>query len=305
MTDRTTTIEHHIVVADGARLHVARLGAGRPIVLLHGWPEFWLTWEPVMRRLAGRFTLIAPDLRGFGDSVAEDQTAHDRTNADAHAADILTVLDELDIARVGAVGHDVGGAVMQALARRAPERVVGLFGFNFVHPGIGRRMGAPDRLGEIWYQSFNQMPLAETLIGASREACAAYIGHFLRHWAGRPDAFNDVMDVWIDNFRRPGNLVGGFNWYRAAHAGRIAMMEGRAPMLPPITVPACIRWTDRDPLFPPTFADGLETVFAMLDRGTFPGAGHFPHREAPDRAAAEIGAFFDRIWPPAMWPPAP
>ena len=61
-------MEHLTVQANGAALHVARIGTGRPLLLLHGWPEFWLTWEPVMARLADRFTLHAPDLRGFGDS---------------------------------------------------------------------------------------------------------------------------------------------------------------------------------------------------------------------------------------------
>ena len=50
-------MEHLTVQANGAAFHVARIGAGRPLLLLHGWPEFWLTWEPVMTRLADRFTL--------------------------------------------------------------------------------------------------------------------------------------------------------------------------------------------------------------------------------------------------------
>ena len=57
-------MEHLTVQANGAALHVARIGAGQPLLLLHGWPEFWLTWEPVMTRLADRFTLYAPDQIG-------------------------------------------------------------------------------------------------------------------------------------------------------------------------------------------------------------------------------------------------
>ena len=59
-------MEHLTVRANGAAFHVARTGIGPPLWLLHGWPEFWLSWEPVMTRLADRFTLYAPDLRGFG-----------------------------------------------------------------------------------------------------------------------------------------------------------------------------------------------------------------------------------------------
>ena len=61
-------MEHLSVPARDATLHVARAGKGPVLLLLHGWPEFWLTWEPVMQRLADRFTLIAPDLPSFGDS---------------------------------------------------------------------------------------------------------------------------------------------------------------------------------------------------------------------------------------------
>src|SRR5690242_19606833 len=156
-------MEHLTVRANGAAFHVARLGAGAPLLLLHGWPEFWLTWEPVMARLATRHTLIAPDLRGFGDS---DKPEGAFGPAD-QAVDMAALLDVLGIDRAGIVGHDVGGAVIQALARSHPERCAGLFLFDFVYPGIGARLGAPDRLNEIWYQSFNQMDLAVQLVGAS------------------------------------------------------------------------------------------------------------------------------------------
>src|SRR3954471_6300577 len=65
-------MEHMTVRANGADFHVARTGQGAPLLLLHGWPEFWLTWEPVMAHLADRHMLIAPDLRGFGDSAKPD-----------------------------------------------------------------------------------------------------------------------------------------------------------------------------------------------------------------------------------------
>jgi pimeloyl-ACP methyl ester carboxylesterase len=264
------------------------------LLLLHGWPEFWLTWEPVMRRLAGRFTLIAPDLRGFGDS---DKPAGPFGAAE-HAADLLGLLDALGVGPVGVVGHDVGGAVMQPLARAAPGRFAGLMFFDFVYPGIGARMGAPDRLNEIWYQSFHQMAIAPALVGASRDSCRTYFAHFLRHWAHRKTAFDDVMEVWVDNFRKPGNLEGSFAYYRAAHVGRVALMDGSAPKLVPINTPACVRWAEHDPLFPYAWTDRLGETFSHLDLAQFPGVGHFPHREDPDRAAEEIADFFGSIaWP--------
>ena len=126
-------MDHLRIRANGATFHVARTGQGRPLLLLHGWPEFWLSWEPVMKRLADRFTLYAPDLRGFGDSDKPDGLF----GPDQQAADMQALMDALDLDKAGVVGHDVGGALMQPLARNAAERLAGLFFFDFVYPGIG------------------------------------------------------------------------------------------------------------------------------------------------------------------------
>ncbi len=277
-------IEHLTIRAKGASFHVARLGA-------HGWPEFWLTWEPVMTRLSDRYTLLAPDLRGFGDSDKPEGPF----GPDQHAADMLALMDALGLDRAGVVGHDVGGAVMQPLARIAPQRIAGLFFFDFVYPGIGARMAEPDRLNQIWYQSFNQLEMAPALVGATRESCRAYIGYFLKHWAHRQNAFDDVLEAFTDNFLKPGNLAGGFAHYRASHAGRIKMMKGQAPKLSAIDVPTCVRWAERDSLFPFSWTDRLSETFTNLDLALLPGVGHFPHREDPDRAATQIAAFFKKI----------
>jgi pimeloyl-ACP methyl ester carboxylesterase len=290
-TKKEPKMQHLTVQANGAAFHVAVEGTGQPLLLLHGWPEFWLTWEPVMTRLAGRYTLIAPDLRGFGDS----DKPQGPYGPDQHAADMLALMDALDVRRFGVVGHDVGGAAMQPLARTAPERLAGLFFFDFVYPGIGARMGAPDRLNHIWYQSFHQMEMAPALVGATRESCRTYIGHFLKDWSYRKNAFDDVLEAFTDNFLKQGNLAGGFAHYRAAHAGRVRMMQGEAPKLPPIEVPTCVRWAEHDPLFPYAWTDRMGETFSKLDLAMFAGVGHFPHREDPDRAAIEIGAFFEKL----------
>jgi len=284
-------MEHLTIRANGAAFHVARTGQGKPLLLLHGWPEFWLTWEPVMTRLADRFTLYAPDLRGFGDSDKPEGPY----GPEQHATDMLALMDALGLKQAGIVGHDVGGGLMQPLARNAPDRITGLFFFDFLYPGIGPRMAEPDRLNNIWYQSFNQLEIAPAVIGATRESCRAYIGYFLKHWSHRKDAFDGAIEAFTDNFLKPGNLAGGFAYYRGAHAGRIRMLKGGAPELSPIAVPTCVRWAEHDPLFPYAWTDRLAESFANLDLAMFPDVGHFAHREDPDRAASEIAAFFERI----------
>jgi pimeloyl-ACP methyl ester carboxylesterase len=284
-------MEHLTVKENGGEFHVAMMGQGQPLLLLHGWPEFWLTWEPVMQRLSDRYRLFAPDLRGFGDS---SKPAGPWGAAD-HAGDMVAVMDALGLQTFGVVGHDVGGAIMQSMARVAPERFTRLFFFDFVYPGIGTRMGTSDRLNEIWYQSFHQMEMAPALLSSSREACKLYISHILHHWTYQKDAFDGVFEDFIDNFMKPGNLAGGFAYYQAAHVGRMAIIRGEAPRLSPITTPTCVRWAEHDPIFPFAWTDRLGETFANFDLKMLPGVGHFPHREDPDLAAREIAGFFGRI----------
>jgi epoxide hydrolase 4 len=286
------TIRHSVHETHGFKTHVAQAGDGPPLLLLHGWPEFWATWEPLIERLADDYRLIAPDFRGFGESGNPNPEPSDQTGADVLADDIIALLDALGLDRVGIVGHDVASFVMQRLAIRFPQRLSGLFFFNCPTTSVGNRWRAPDQIREIWYQTFHQMPYAAALVGASRDACRAHIGHFLKHWCHRKDAFDSVLERWVDNFLRPGNLQGGFNWYISANAARMAVMAGTAPMPPKITVPTRVLWGRHDPVLRSAWADVLPEHFSNVEVSFAEGSGHFVHYEEPDLAATEIRRFF-------------
>ena len=288
-------ITHSTVVVRGVRHHVAEAGVGEPLILLHGWPEFWAAWEPMFERLAHRYRLIAPDFRGFGKSENPNAGPTDKVNADTLADDIIALLDVLGIKCAGFVGHDVGTSVMLSLANKAPERARGLFFFNCATHGVGRRWNQPSHINEIWYQTFHQMPYAAELVGASRETCRAHIGYFLKAWSHRKDAFDLVAERWVDNFLRPGNLQGGFNWYIGQNAGRIAVMAGTAPKPAKIAVPSRVLWGRHDPILKADWADVLDQSFDDVEVSFAENAGHFVHYETPDLAAAEIDRFFTRI----------
>ena len=164
---------------DGVPIHYARCGRGPVLVLLHGWPEFWLTWRPVMDLLGNHFDMIAPDLRGFGQSGHPNPAPSDQVGADVHMRDVLGLLEALHIEKFGIVSHDVGAYVAQIIGRTQPDRLSGLFFFDCPYPGIGSRWTEPTHLKEIWYQSFHQQPWAASLVGASRETCRTYSNHFL------------------------------------------------------------------------------------------------------------------------------
>jgi pimeloyl-ACP methyl ester carboxylesterase len=285
--------------AAGLQVHGLRAGQGTPLLLLHGWPEWSHAWRPVMSRLLSsdssgqaRFELVAPDLRGFGNTQPPSLAPSGDAGAERHANDLLELVRHLGWQRFGVVAHDVGSFVAQALARLAPQRLTGLFFFNCAYPGIGARWASPRHLGEIWYQAFHQQPWAAALVGSSREACSIYLRHFLQHWSHQPAWIEGELEHWVDHFLQPGRLQGGFNWYTSAWPSRLAVIEGRAPALPPINVPTRVLWGAHDPVLKAEWGDRLPEFFSDLRFDVLPDAGHFVHLEQPDVAAAQIERFF-------------
>lgn len=290
-----TAWNHQQITANGIRIHYVRHGAGFPLVLLHGWPEFWYVWRKNILPLAERFDVIVPDLRGFGDSEKPPTPPGQGTALADLVDDLKALADGLGLPRFGIVSHDVGAFIAQEFARRHPERLLGLYFFDCPYPGIGRRWAEPDHLREIWYQSFHQLPWAAELVGLSRRSCELYIGHFLRHWAHDPHAFDEDLAVWVDNFLKPGNLQGGFNWYIGINEARLKVMREGPPALPKISVPTRVRWGVSDKVLKVAWADRLDEYFSRLSFAPFPEAGHFPHYEQPDAANRDISAFFSGL----------
>jgi pimeloyl-ACP methyl ester carboxylesterase len=278
--------------ADGLRVHLLEAGDGPPLVLLHGWPEFSRTWRKNIPALASRFHVLAPDLRGFGDTDKTLPPGAAGLTPEILAADLAALLNAVGLERVGIVAHDVGAYAAQAFARLWPQRLFGLFFFNCPYPGIGRRWAGPDSVPEIWYQSFNALPWSAELVGSSREACRLYIGHFLRHWAADPRAFDEDLETWIDNFMKPGNLAGGFAWYAGVQPARLALIRDGAPAMAKIAAPTRVLWGERDPVLRVEWADRLPDYFADVTVSTAPGCGHFVHYENPELANAAVVEFF-------------
>ncbi len=284
-------LRHRQVAIRDTSLHVAEVGSGPPLLLLHGWPEFWATWLPLMNRLHPQFRLIAPDLRGFGDSAKAAGPRND-AGANAHADDMAALLGAFGLGPVGVIGHDVGAYVAQALARRHPQLVERLLFFNCPTPSIGERWVREGHVNEIWYQSFHQLALAEQMVGLSREACELYFGHFLTHWCHRKEAFAPAFALWIENFMKPGNLRGGFDWYRSQNAARIAAIDGHAPPSVRIHQPTRVHWGRHDPVLKSEWAAFIPEHFDAAEVSFCEDAGHFVHVEAPDEAARVAARFF-------------
>ena len=287
---------HQTVTANGLTIHYVREGQAsdpaRPtLVLLHGWPEFWYSWHKVIPDLAERFDVIVPDLRGFGDTEKPDEIPR----MTDYVRDLQGLLDALGIEKAGLVAHDVGAMIVQGFAMAFPDRVSGIFLFNCPYPGIGKRWVDPASVNEIWYQSFNQLPLAVDLVGSSPEACRLYFGHMLSHRSGKPDTFDADLDLWVENFMKPGNLAGGFAWYHCANEARLGLIRDGAPRRPKITPPTHVYWGAKDPVLRAEWSDAMGDYFYDVTVEIAEDAGHFVHYETPEASQARIIRFFEGL----------
>lgn len=113
----TSPWTHHTVRVNGFLMHYVVAGSGYPLVCLHGWPQTWYEWRKIIPALADRFTIIAPDLRGLGDSE-RPLTGYDKRTL---ASDVSQLLTTLGHEKIGLVGHDWGGTVAYYLAYDHPE----------------------------------------------------------------------------------------------------------------------------------------------------------------------------------------
>ncbi len=280
-----TQIPTRLVQANGINIRIAELGAGPPLLLIHGWPEFWFTWAKIMPLLAKNFRVIAPDLRGFGGTDKIPAGYSREMTTELHAADLAALMDALNIPACGIVAHDIGALIAQTLIRTHPGRCKRFFAFDCPYPGIGRRWIENGQLKSSWYMWFHQTKLALELVGHSRETLEIYLKFVLIGGSHNKSAFADNFAAFVDNMMEPGNLQGGFNWY-------ISTARATPPPPTPINSPTRILWPENDPVFPTAWMDLLPSFFSNLTASINPKTGHFPHQENPAASAAAITEFF-------------
>lgn len=205
-----TTFEHHTAAVNNVQLHYVIAGQGDPVVLLHGWPETWYQWRKIIPPLAERYTVIAPDMRGLGDSSKPVSGYDKRTVAD----DIYKLVCTLGFERILLVGHDWGGPVAYAYAAAHPNDVRRLVILDVPIPGAGlEKIPQAARRGGLWHISFHGVrDLPEQLV-AGRERM--YLSWFYRT-AYNPTAITEEdIDEYVRCYSAPGGMRAGFEYYRA------------------------------------------------------------------------------------------
>ncbi len=165
------SLTHHYADLSDVRMHYVTAGEGYPVVLLHGWPQTWYEWRHIIDKLAPHYRVIAPDLRGLGDTSCP-ASGYDKKTI---AHDVWELVhNELKLQNFYLVGHDWGGPTAYALAAHHPDAVKKLAIIDVTIPGDG----GPDisQGGKRWHHAFNRTPALPEALVTGREV--VYLGWF-------------------------------------------------------------------------------------------------------------------------------
>ena len=202
-------IEHNYFDAQSVRIHYVTCGSGQPLVLLHGWPQTWYCWRKVIPQLSEQFSIVAPDLRGLGDS-SRPMEGYEKSEIASDIRELIT--DELKLESYFVMAHDWGGPVAFVLAAQNPEQVKKLIMLDTAVPGDGS--GTFSQNGRRWHHAFHQTSdLPESLVLGREEL---YFGWFYDNYGYQPNAITcDARDEYLRTYKKPGTLRSGFAYYRA------------------------------------------------------------------------------------------
>ena len=274
-----------------ARLHYVEAGDGPPVVLLHGFPEFWYSWRYQIPALAAAgFRVIAPDMRGYNLSSRSPDVASYR--ARRLAGDIRDLIHERGADRACLAGHDWGGGVAWVTAIAHPDAVERLAILNAPHP---RRMiealGRPGRqVARSWYMFFFQLPwLPERAV---RAGDWWGLRRGFEHDA-RPGAFTPAdIDRYREAWSQPGATTATINYYRAAMRQRGSRRSAR---LRTVDAPTLVIWGERDRHLGAELAEPDQADVPKLERVVrLPDASHWVQHDEPERVSGLLIDFFKR-----------
>lgn len=278
--------------------HAAAGDPDSPLLLcLHGFPEYWAGWKPILERLSDRFHVVAPDQRGYNRSSAPPEVEAYR--ARHLIVDVDAIADRFSPDRPFVLaGHDWGASAAYAYAFRRPERLSVLVIVNGVHPVCFQRAIIEDDVQRRASQYINRLrePESDTRMAEDGYARALKMIEKFSSTAWMTDADRaGYLDAWS----RPGVMRGMLNWYRAApivvpEPGEMVAMPDWAVASADrftVRVPHLVLWGEDDQALRPSTMEGLDAFAPDLEVVRIPGSGHWIIHEQPDRIADEMRRF--------------
>ncbi|CAM4345555.1 alpha/beta fold hydrolase [Lacicoccus alkaliphilus] len=255
-------------------MKVAGDAAGEPVILLHGFPEFWYGWRHQIDALAGEgYRVIVPDQRGYNKSSKPDGTG--AYHIDKLRDDILGIMDHFGMDQANIAGHDWGGAVGWHLASTRPRRVKKFIAVNIPHPAVMPEAVKkyPKQIFKSLYIGFFQIPgVPEKVLstGNYRNMARALTA------SGRKNTFSEEdLDRYKASWSEEGALTGMLNWYRAAPKSISALRKD-------VPVPTQIIWGTGDQFLSKELAEESFKLLASGDIAWIEAATHWVMHERPE-----------------------
>jgi len=272
----------------GLRMHFAVAGPkkGDPVILLHGFPEFWYSWRYQIPALVDAgYRVVAPDQRGYNLTDKKPPYA-----LETLVEDIAHLQEHFGWKRSHIVGHDWGGVAAWAFAAMHPERTLKLVAINAPHPNA--YLDACKRLSlqvfMSWYIYFFQFRVLPEYV--LRRNDYALVRRILRNHISEPPD-DQAVQHYVDAIAQPGALSAAIDWYRAM-PGALVRNRGSLPD-PVIAAPTLVCWGERDPVLHTACLRTLDRYVPDLNVKRFPKAGHWAHIDAADGVNAAILGFLD------------
>jgi pimeloyl-ACP methyl ester carboxylesterase len=283
------TLVHETVQANGIRLHVARAGRGPLMLFLHGFPEYWAMWRPMLEHFGARgWCAVAPDMRGY--NLSEKPADVEAYRAKHLGADVLALAEHYTRDPFVLVAHDWGGAIAWGVAIARPRRLSKLVMLNSPHPYVFWRelCNSPAQQKASAYMLLFRDAKAERVL--SENGYARLLGAF-------QDLDEDARKALVEAWSQPGALTGGLNYYRASALYPPSPEDPGAKKLHwkpedfTVRVPTLVLWGERDTALLPGCLDGLAQVVPGVKIVRVPEASHWIARERTELVCREIEAF--------------
>jgi haloacetate dehalogenase len=269
-------IQHFTTRANGIRQHYIDAGSGPVVVLLHGFPETSFAWRHQIPVLARGFRVIAPDLRGYGETDKPASGYDKRTMAH----DLRALLKNLGISKIALVGHDRGARVATRFAKDHPQLVDRLVVMDNVPTRIVARSMNAQIAKAYWFFLFHLVPdLPEALIAGREDV---WLRHFFSDWCFNPHTITGAdFDHYVAAYRAPGAVRGAMADYRAnAEDTAQDMVDADVKIACPVLALWGADFGAVGQMFdmPHVWAEMASHLWAV----PIQNCGHLPHEEQPE-----------------------